>query len=331
MKAVIPVAGAGTNLRPLTYTQPKPLIPVAGKTIISFIIDQLVEAGVNDFVFIIGYLGEKIKNFVEENYPNLNMEFVHQEERFGLGHAIWSAREVLKDTDEIFIVLGDTIFDVDLKAMMDIGNSCLGTQKVEDPREFGVIEKGEDGVVSKVIEKPKIPKSNLAMVGLYKIDEVKLLLDSIEYNIKNDIRTYGEFQLTDGLQRMIEQGAKFVTFPVNNWFDCGKKEILLETNAMLLDKKPYGSSSLPNFEGTIIIHPVSIGEGCQIKNSIIGPHVSIGSHTNINYSIIKESIIGSYASIAEIVLQNSVVGSDAAIKGWSQSLNIGDNTEIDFS
>lgn len=331
MKAVIPVAGAGTNLRPLTYTQPKPLIPVAGKTIISFIIEQLVEAGVKDFVFIIGYLGEKIKNYVEENYPDINMEFVNQEERFGLGHAIWTARDVLRDTDGIFIVLGDTIFDANIKEMIESPHSCVGTQKVEDPRNFGVVEKNEEGVVSKVIEKPKIPKSNLAMVGLYKINEVNLLLDSIGYNIKNNIRTYGEFQLTDGFQRMIEQGAKFTTFPVNNWFDCGKKEILLETNAMLLDKESYGSSNLPHFEGTIIIHPVSIGENCQIQNSIIGPHVTIGNNTVIDYSIIKESIIGSFASIANIVLQNSVIGSDAAIKGWSQSLNIGDNTEIDFS
>jgi len=331
MKAVIPVAGAGTNLRPLTYTQPKPLIPVAGKTIISFIIDQLVEAGVNDFVFIIGYLGEKIKNFIEKNYPDLNMEFVNQEERIGLGHAIWTARDVLKDSEGIFIVLGDTIFEVDLKTMIDIPNSCLGVQKVDDPRNFGVVERSEDGTISKAIEKPKIPKSNLAMVGLYKIKEVNLLLDSIEYNIKNNIRTLNEFQLTDGLQRMIEQGAKLTTFPVSNWFDCGKKEILLETNAMLLDKQSYGSSDLPHFEGTIVIHPVSIGENCEIKNSIIGPHVTIGNNTVIDYAIIKESIIGSYASIANIVLQNSVIGSDAAIKGWSQSLNIGDNTEIDFS
>ena len=331
MKAVIPVAGAGTNLRPLTYTQPKPLIPVAGKTIISFIIDQLVDAGVKDFVFIIGYLGEKIKNFIEENYPDLNKEFVTQEERFGLGHAIWTARDVLRDSDGIFIVLGDTIFEVYLKTMIDTPDSCLGVQKVEDPRNFGVVEKNQENKVSKVIEKPKIPKSNLAMVGLYKIKEVNLLLDSIDHNIENNIRTYNEFQLTDGLQRMIEQGANFTTFPVNNWFDCGKKEILLETNAMLLDKEGFGSRDLPHFEGTIVIHPVSIGENCEIKNSIIGPHVTIGNNTVINYSIIKESIIGSYASIENIVLQNSVIGSDAAIKGWSQSLNIGDNTEIDFS
>ena len=153
------------------------------------------------------------------------------------------------------------------------------------------MERSELGLVSKVIEKPKIPRSNLAMVGLYKINEVNLLLDSIEYNIKNDIRTYGEFQLTDGLQRMIEQDAKFTTFPVNNWFDCGKKEILLETNAMLLNKQSYGSSDLPHFEGTIIIHPVSIGENCEIKNSIIGPHVTIGNNTVINYSILKLSLI----------------------------------------
>jgi len=330
MKAVIPVAGAGTNLRPLTYTQPKPLIPVAGKTIISFIIEQLVEAGVKDFVFIIGYLGEKIKNYVEENYPDLNSEFVNQEERFGLGHAIWTAKDVLRDADGIFIVLGDTIFDVDLNAMIDSPLSCLGVQKVDDPRQFGVVERSELGLVSKVIEKPKIPKSNLAMVGLYKINEVNLLLDSINYNIENNIRTYEEFQLTDGLQRMIEQGAEFTTFPVNNWFDCGKKEILLETNAMLLKKQRYGAS-IPHFEGTIIIHPVSIGENCEIKNSIIGPDVTIGNNTVIDYSIIKDSIIGSYASIGNIVLQNSVIGSDAAIRGWSQSLNIGDNTEIDFS
>jgi len=331
MKAIIPVAGAGTNLRPLTYTQPKPLIPVAGKTIISFIIDQLIQAGVDDFVFIIGYLGEKIKNYVETEYPDLQKEFVHQEERFGLGHAIWTAREAIKDAEEIIIVLGDTIFDLDLKEMLLSPLSCVGTQQVDEPRNFGVVERGENGLVSKFVEKPKIPKSNLAMVGLYKIKEVKALLEGIDYNIKNDIRTRGEFQLTDGLMRMIEKGVEFTTIPVNKWFDCGRKEILLETNAMLLDKEGYASSNLPNFDGTIIIHPVSIGENCEITNSIIGPHVTIGNNTQIDSSVIKESIIGSYSSISEIILKHSVVGSDAAIHGWSQSLNIGDNTEIDFS
>ena len=331
MKAVIPVAGAGTRLRPHTYTQPKPLIPVAGKTIISFIIDQLVEVGIRDFVFIIGYLGEKIQLYLEKNYPELNKEFVYQDKREGSGHAIWTARDAIKGADEIFIFFGDTIIDFNIQKVLNEPNSCFCVKKVDDPREFGVVEYDDDGIVNRVVEKPNIPKSNMAMVGLYKIKEVDMLIDIIDNNIKNKIMTHGEYQLTDALMGMINQGVKFTTILVNNWFDCGKKEILLETNAKLLDKEGYASSDLPAYDNTIIIHPVSIGKKCKISNSIIGPHVTIGNNVVINYSIIKESIIGNYASINEVVLQQSLVGSDAAIKGLRQSLNIGDNTEIDFS
>ena len=148
---------------------------------------------------------------------------------------------------------------------------------------------------------------------------------------KNNIRTYDEFQLTDAIMKLIEDGAQFSTVEVNNWFDCGKKEILLETNATLLDKEGYASQDLPAYDNTIIIHPVSIGKNCKIVNSIIGPHVTIGENTRINDSIVKNSIIGNYAAIKEVILQNSVVGNDAGITGLRQSLNIGDNTEIDFS
>jgi len=331
MKAIIPVAGAGTRLRPLTYTQPKSLIPVAGKPIIALIIDQLRSAGVDEFVFIIGYLGEKIKNYVEKNYPDLKKEFVVQDSRQGLGHAIWMTKDVIKDADEVIIFLGDTILDLDLKAFMNSETSCLAVKRVEDPRNFGVIELGSDGHVVKMVEKPKIPKSNLAIVGLYKIKEVSALLQALDSIIKDDKRTHGEYQLTDALMKLIGKGHKFTSIRVDNWFDCGKKEILLETNAQLLDKEGYASDYLPTYDNTIIIHPVSIGKGCKIKNSIIGPHVSIGENVNINYSIVKSSIIGNFALIEEVILTQSIVGNDAAIKGLSQSLNIGDNTEIDFS
>ncbi len=331
MKALIPVAGVGTQLRPHTYTQPKPLIPVAGKPIISFIIDQLVDVGVQDFVFVIGYLGDKIRNYIAENHPDINQEYVFQEKREGLGHAVWTAREEIQNEEEVFIVLGDTIFDVDLKKIMEEDSSCLGIKKVEDPRDFGVVEFDEDGKVTKVVEKPKIPKSNMALVGLYKCKEVKQLIDALDYNIKNNHRTLGEFQLTDGIQRLIETGTPFSTVVVNNWFDCGKKEVLLETNATLLNKPGFASTNLPKYENSIIIHPVNIGKGCQITNSIVGPNVTIADNAKITYSIVKNSIIGSYAKIEEVVLHSSVVGSDASITGLSQSLNIGDNTEIDFS
>ncbi len=330
MKAVIPVAGVGSRLRPHTYTQPKPLIPVAGKPIIAFIIDKLLEAGIKEFVFIIGYLGEKIQHYVEQQYPTLEKEFVVQHEREGLGHAIWTARKTFRNTEEIFIVLGDIIFEADLKEMLRQPTSCLGVKKVEDPREFGVVEFDEIGMVKKVEEKPKIPMSDMAIVGLYKIKEVQTLVDCIDENIRLDRRTNGEIQLTDGLMCMLNRGIKFSTYRINNWFDCGRKGILLETNAMLLDKNNLQSIDIPEYENTIIIHPVSIGEGCTIKNSIIGPYATIGSNAIITAAIVKNSIIGSYAELNEVVLHNSVIGSDTSVKGLSQSLNIGDNTEIDF-
>ena len=331
MKVIIPVAGAGIRLRPHTYTQPKPLIPVAGKPILAHIIDELLEADFREFVFVIGYLGEKIKNFVENRYKNLKCTFIVQDERNGLGHAIWLAREEIVDEKELFIALGDTVFDMDLSEMLKSHTSCLGVQEVKDPREFGVVMLDDKGFVKKVIEKPKIPHSNLAIVGLYKILEVKALLSALEYNMNNEIRTNGEFQLADALQRMVTQGIKMTTFAVNNWFDCGKKEILLETNKTLLEKNNVYDVDLPIFENTIIVHPVSIGDNCQISDSIIGPYVTIADHTTIQASIIQDSIIGSYSYLKEIILNKSVVGSDTSIRGIKRSLNIGDNTEIDFS
>ena len=165
MKAIIPVAGAGTKLRPHTYTQPKALIPLAGKTILSIIVDQLHEAGIRDFIFIIGYLGEKIQDYVKEKYPDLNCHFVQQSERFGIGHAINLTKTLVGD-DQVLIVLGDTIAEYDVKEVINSPQSMLGIKKVDDPRNFGVAEVEEDGSVSRVVEKPAIPKRNMALVGV---------------------------------------------------------------------------------------------------------------------------------------------------------------------
>lgn len=330
MKAIIPVAGAGTRLRPLTYTQPKPLIPVAGKAIISFIIDDLIKEGVQDFVFVIGYLGEKVMAYLEKHYPNINMSFVYQNERKGLGHAIWLSKEFIKDEDQIIIYLGDTILDIDLKKVMITEHSTLVVKKVQDPREFGVVEVNEEGFAVKVVEKPSIPKSNLAIVGLYKIKEVKALIKALDKMVEENQRTYNEFQLTDALMRMIEEGVVFETSSVNNWFDCGKRDVLLDTNIMLLQRENYTPIVASRTVDTIILPPVSIGENCKISNSIIGPYVTIGDDAIIDSSIIKDSIIGSQVNLDEVVLFRSIIGNDTGVKGLRQSLNIGDNTEIDF-
>jgi glucose-1-phosphate thymidylyltransferase len=201
---------------------------------------------------------------------------------------------------------------------------------VDDPRDFGVAEIEENGTISRVVEKPQIPKSNMALVGIYKIRETEALFSCLENNIRNQITSYGEYNLTDAIECMIANGVKFESFKVQNWFDAGKKETLLESNAKLLKK--FGSNIAPdhNLENTIVIHPVNIASGCTIKNSIIGPNVAIGEKTIINYSILKDSIIGSFANLTDIVLTHSLIGSDTEVKGESRSLNIGDNTEIDL-
>jgi glucose-1-phosphate thymidylyltransferase len=329
MKVIIPVAGAGAKLRPHTYTQPKPLIPLAGKTILSFIVDQFLEAGQNEFIFIIGYLGEKIKHFVEENYPNIKATFVIQQERSGTGHAIYLTREFIEPNEEIMVVYGDTICDYDFKEILQSPTTVLGVKKVDDPRDFGVAEVRADGKVTHVVEKPKIPKSNLALVGVYKINEVNTMFSIIEQHVNNENET--EYPLTDVLEAMILQGVEMKVFHVQNWFDCGKKETLLETNATLLNKVEYASEEIPFFDNTIIIHPVSIAEGCVIENSIVGPNVTIGERAIIRSSMVRDSIIGSYSVLEKVVLHSSLIGSDAFVCGNSQSLNIGDNTEIDLS
>ncbi|MDP1762584.1 MAG: sugar phosphate nucleotidyltransferase [Sediminibacterium sp.] len=329
MKAIIPVAGAGTKLRPHTYTQPKALIPIAGKTILSFIVDQLHEAGISEFIFIVGYLGEKIEDYVKQTYPNLTTHFVFQNERQGTGHAIELARAIV-GTDEVFVVLGDTICEYDVKEVVDSPYSMLGIKKVDDPRDFGVASVGEDGFIEQLVEKPAIPKSNMALVGLYKIKETRILFECLHYLHTKEANPIGEYILTDALECMIKRGAKFQAFKVKNWFDCGKKETLLESNATLLKKFGGNITGKHEYKDTIIIPPVSIAPGCNISNSIIGPHVAIGANTSIKHSIIRDSIIGSYTSLYEVVLDNSLIGSDASVKGLSRSLNIGDNTEIDF-
>lgn len=328
MKAIIPVAGAGTKLRPHSYTQPKALIPLAGKTVLSIIIDQLKEAGINEFIFIVGYLGEKIEDYVKNKYPDLTAHYVHQTDRQGVGHAVRLTGNLV-NKDEVFVVLGDTICEYDVKEVVNSPDSMIGVRKVDDPRDFGVAEIDEDGYIEHVVEKPQIPKSNMAMVGIYKIKESEQLFQCLENNIRQGLRSHGEYSLTDALDCMIKNGAKFKSFKVENWFDCGRKETLLESNALLL-KKFAPETSAEQFENSVIISPVSIGAGCVIKNSIIGPNVAIGENTTVDYSIVKDSIIGSFSNLYDIVLDDSVIGSDTNLRGESRSLNIGDNTSIDL-
>lgn len=324
MRAIIPVAGFGTRLKPHTLTHPKVLLNVGGKPIIAHIIEKLFDEGITEATFIVGYLGEKIEQFISKTYPNLKADYVEQKELLGLGHAIYQAAPTFND-DELIIILGDTVFDVNLNHISNSKFSALGVKEVEDPRRFGVAEL-DNGFVSKLIEKPENPTTNLALVGLYYIKNSGLLTKSIEELMEKDIKTKGEFQLTDALQLMIDHGEKMATFPVEGWYDCGKPETLLSTNQFILSKNKDDLE----IDSVVINQPVYISPSAKIKNSVIGPYVSIGDNCDVADSIIKNSIINKNSKVQRMVLTDSIIGADAKVKGSMHKMNVGDSIELEL-
>lgn len=324
MRAIIPVAGVGSRLRPHTYTIPKVLLNVGGKPILAHILDKLISENINKVTFVIGHLGDKIEEFVKSEYSNLDSEFVVQNELGGLGHAIYTAIPTFDEKD-IFIILGDTIFDVNLDEVFNKDYSMIGVKEVEDPSRFGVAVIKNDEV-EKLVEKPTEPISNLAIVGLYYISNAQTLSECLNELVKKDIRTNGELQLTDALQMMIEQGEKICTFPVEGWYDCGKQETLLETNRILLDDKCTDKK----FDNVVINNPVYIADDVEISGSIIGPYATISKGSKISDSIIKNSIIGENSEIKASLLEGSIIGNNTLIKGSYKKLNTGDSTEIEI-
>ena len=324
MRAVIPVAGIGTRLKPHTYTTPKVLLNVGGKPMLGHILDKLLEEGVYKSTFVIGHLGDQIKDYVMKSYPSIKADFVEQKKMEGLGHAIYTAIPTFDDK-EIFIILGDTVFDVNLKDVFKNKQSALGVKKVDDPSRFGVAVL-ENGYIKKLVEKPTTPVSNLALVGLYYIANANALVKSLNNLVKKDIRTKGELQLTDALQMMLDDGEKIKTFDVNGWYDCGKPETLLSTNKFLLDQK----SSTKKFTNVVVNLPVYIADDAKIENSVIGPYATIDKGCVIKESVIKNSIVGSNSQVSKAMLNGSIIGNNTIVKGAFKRLNIGDSTEIDF-
>ncbi len=324
MRAIIPVAGVGSRLRPHTYTVPKVLLNVAGKPIIGHIMDKIIADGFDEATIVVGYLGDLIKEYIVKNYSSIKLDFVEQEERLGLGHAIYLSRHTISK-DPILIILGDTVFDVNLTEMMNNEHSVLGVKEVADPRRFGVAEL-HNGFISRLIEKPEKPTSNLAIVGLYYIKHPDILLDCLKEMIKRDIRTKNEYQLTDGLQLMIERGEKLQTFLIDGWYDCGKPETLLETNRHLL----HTTATNGKYENVVINPPVFISPSATVKNAVVGPFATIAEGATVEDSFIKNSIISENATVQSALLEDSIIGSNAIVKGGFKRINIGDSSELEY-
>ena len=334
MKVIIPAAGIGKRLRPYTHTKPKPMVNVAGKTIIGHILEAL-KGHVRDVILIVGYQKEKLIDSVTSKFSeDFNFTFVEQKERLGLGHAIYMAREAAGG-DDILINLGDEIFGIDYGDLLDHHHSdnalggILGTKVVDKPQHYGIVEE-ENGSITRLVEKPKEPISNTAIAGVYLIRNASLLFGILDEMI-SDQRTGkgGEFQLTDALQEMINRGEKFVTFNIDEWYDCGRPEMLLEVNRILLDRigNEVGTKPIES----VIRPPVIIGKGCKIKNSVIGPNVSIDDNTILQNVIISDSIVGRNCKLKRLLLENSIIDDDVVAKGKPYSLNAGQDSIIDLS
>ncbi len=323
MKAIIPAAGIGTRLRPHTHTAPKALLHVAGKPILGHILDELLAFGIDEVVVVVGFLGEKIVEYVKNNYE-IRASFITQKELSGLGWAIYITREHITE-DPILIILGDTIFETDLSGVLDGQFDSIGIKIVDDPRRFGIAE--TDGqFITALVEKPEKPISNQALVGIYYIKSTDLFARSLEELVAKKITTRGEYQLTDALGLMIKHGCKMTTFNVEGWFDCGKPDTLLSTNRYLLSQ----IKSVDTRPGNILLPPVYVSPSAVLENSVVGPNVSVGDNARIVRSIVKDSIISECAEVTDCLLEQSLIGNNSFISGQFKRANLGDSSEIKY-
>jgi glucose-1-phosphate thymidylyltransferase len=332
LKAIIPVAGIGTRLQPLTNNIPKVLVNVAGKPMLFHLIDEIVKNGrIDTVVLIIGYLGNMITEAVKNEYKDskVRFEFVEQKEMLGLGHAVYHAAEHVSN-EPVIIILGDTIFEFDLDSFISSEFSAIGYKDVEDVSRFGIVE-SKNGFITRLIEKPApgVTESKSAIAGLYFIKNGSHLFRAIEHLMENDMRTKNEYQLTDALMKMVEEDEKMIPFEIENWFDCGKPETLLNTNTYIL-QRDHMEENEHEFVNTKLRQPVYIGENCHIENSEIGPNVTIADGVSITNSKIMNGLICEKAVITNCNMENVIIGEAETVTGNHENIMKADDTIVGF-
>lgn len=321
MNVIIPVAGEGVRLRPHTHIIPKSLLYVAGKPILAHILDSFKGLKISTLVIVLGEKGDAIIRFCKKY--RYNFRFICQKTRLGLGHAIHIGSKGLHGPT--MALLGDTIIDYDFKRFCSGSTNNLAVKSVDDPQRFGIVEvKGM--TVTGLVEKPKAPKSNLAIVGLYYFQKVEYVRKAIAHIMRRGIKTKGEYQLTDALRYLLDKGEKFNVVKVDKWYDCGTAAALIDTNRHLLQKTHHYRPR----KRTIIVSPVYIHDSAKLDNTIVGPHVSIGEGATIKNSLIQDSIINSGATVENALLCESIIGEQAVVKGGLKKLNVSDSSVIEF-
>ena len=331
LKIVIPMAGYGSRLRPLTWSRPKPLIPLAGKTVLDYVLDMfssVPETAQAEYVFILGpTMGEQIQAHTARFYPDWQVDYAVQPEMKGQSDAFWQAREFLHGP--MLMAFSDTLIDSNFSFLdQEEADIITWVKPVPDPRRFGVAEINKDGWVTRLIEKPEDTRNNLALVGCYYFREAETLISAIEEQVKRDVALKGEYYLVEAVNILLEEGLKMRTQEVNVWLDAGTPEALLTTNRYLLENGSDNSDQLTDFANVTIVPPVNIHPDAVVRNTVIGPHVSIGEKTVVEDSIVKDSIIGSNNQITNCHLAGSLIGHGAVITGQSGQAYLGDDCRL---
>ncbi len=318
MDVILPVAGLGSRLRPLTWSRPKPLVSVGGKPILAHVIDRVLPADPERFVFITGFLGDQIETWAKANY-DLPLAFVEQPEMRGQTDAIVRTREICHGSG--LILFPDMVFEADFTGLESADpDVVIYTKHVDDPSRFGVTVE-EHGRVVKRVEKPEMPISNEAVVGIYYFRSMPDLYDAIDEQMERGLTQKNEYFIADAIQILIDRGHKVITAPVPVWEDCGNIEVLLSTNRYLLDQ---AAPSLAR-EEAMIVQPSLIADDAVIEGSVVGPYASIGSGVVIRDSIVRNSIVDDGATVERAVIEDSVVGRGATVEGRASVIYIGDN------
>jgi glucose-1-phosphate thymidylyltransferase len=330
MNVIVPMAGMGKRLRPHTLTTPKPLIHVAGKPIVQRLVEEICQVSdqkVEHIAFVTGRFGEAAEQHLLDVANTLGAKgsIHYQDQALGTAHAVLCAADHLKGP--VTVAFADTLFKANFELDQN-ADGVLWVQKIDDPRQFGVVVTDDNGKILEFVEKPQQFVSDLAMIGIYYFKDGQWLRRELEYLVDNNITNGGEYQLPDALRNMMKQGALFTPGTVNDWMDCGNKSAVVETNQKILGYEPQYAQAQNIGENSQVIPPCFIADDVVLKNAVVGPYVSLEKGVKIINSKIENAIVNAQTIIAESKIENAMIGSHCHIRHYSGDLNLGDYSTV---